>query len=125
VIVHKAYRLELDPNNVQRSSLNRAAGARRFAFNWALERVSKRELKPNQFVLINAWNQWKHEGAPWWNENSKFCYEEAFEDVTRAFQNFFRDPAKFKYPTHEWYVLPLRTGFTGSFFQFQSGQLEG
>jgi len=30
-----------------------------------------------------------------------------------------------KYPTHEWYVLPLRTGFTGSFFQFQSGQLEG
>jgi RHS repeat-associated protein len=27
--------------------------------------------------------------------------------------------------THEWYVLPLRTGFTGSFFQFQSGQLEG
>jgi putative transposase len=98
MIVHKAYRLELDPNNVQRSSLNRAAGARRFAFNWALERVSKRELKPNQFVLINAWNQWKHEGAPWWSQNSKFCYEEAFEDVTRAFQNFFRDPAKFKYP---------------------------
>jgi hypothetical protein len=29
------------------------------------------------------------------------------------------------YGTHEWYVLPLRTGFTGSFFQFQSGQLEG
>jgi hypothetical protein len=27
--------------------------------------------------------------------------------------------------THEWYVLPLKTGFTGSFFQFQSGQLEG
>ena len=33
-----------------------------------------------------------------------------------------QDPLYF---THEWYVLPLRTGFTGSFFQFQSGQLEG
>jgi len=29
------------------------------------------------------------------------------------------------FDTHEWYVLPLKTDFTESFSQFQSGQLEG
>jgi putative transposase len=98
VVVHKAYRLELDPNNVQRTALCQAVGARRFAYNWALAQISARLIKPNQFTLINAWNQWKHTGAPWFSAVSKFCFEEAFEDCTRAFKNFFRDKKKFKYP---------------------------
>ena len=30
-----------------------------------------------------------------------------------------------QYQTGEWYVLPPKSSFIGSFFQFQSGQLEG
>lgn len=36
--IFRAYKVELDPNNVQRTALLKHAGAARFAWNWALER---------------------------------------------------------------------------------------
>ena len=36
--VSRAYRVELDPTNVQRTTLLRHAGAARFAYNWGLQR---------------------------------------------------------------------------------------
>ena len=36
--ISRAYRVELDPTNVQRTALLRHAGAARFAYNWGLER---------------------------------------------------------------------------------------
>lgn len=35
-LVRQAFRYELDPTNVQRTSLAQHAGAARFAFNWGL-----------------------------------------------------------------------------------------
>ncbi len=36
--VSRAYRVELDPTNVQRTSMLRHAGIARFAYNWGLQR---------------------------------------------------------------------------------------
>ncbi|MCK5390158.1 MAG: helix-turn-helix domain-containing protein, partial [Candidatus Thorarchaeota archaeon] len=37
MLIKKAYRYELDPNNIQRSHLAQHAGVSRFAYNWGLE----------------------------------------------------------------------------------------
>ncbi|MCK4566172.1 MAG: helix-turn-helix domain-containing protein, partial [Candidatus Thorarchaeota archaeon] len=34
MLINKAYRYELDPNNIQRSYLAQHAGVARFAYNW-------------------------------------------------------------------------------------------
>lgn len=39
MLVHQAFRFELDPNNQARSALSSHAGAARFAYNWGLATV--------------------------------------------------------------------------------------
>ncbi len=39
MLVHQAFRFELDPNNQVRSALSSNAGAARFAYNWGLATV--------------------------------------------------------------------------------------
>lgn len=95
--VTRAYRYELDPNNVQRTLLAKHAGTARFAWNWALarriERFKAREGK-ERFTDAMAdhrdWNTWKRENALWTYEVSKCCAQEAFRNLDRAFQAFWR-----------------------------------
>jgi putative transposase len=47
MLINKAYRYELDPNNIQRSSLAQHAEVARFAYNWGLEQRIAR-YKNNQ-----------------------------------------------------------------------------
>ncbi|MDF1541310.1 MAG: helix-turn-helix domain-containing protein [Candidatus Thorarchaeota archaeon] len=37
MLVHRAYRYELDPNNRQRTSLQQHAGVAQFVYNWGLD----------------------------------------------------------------------------------------
>ena len=85
----RAYKTELDPNNKQASLLLGYAGMKRFAWNWALEKVQKKELPPNAMKLHKAWNIWKKENIPWWKEYSKAAPQEAFRDLQQAFSRFF------------------------------------
>lgn len=85
----RAYKTELDPNNKQTSLLLGYSGMRRFAWNWALERIKKRELPPNAIQLHKAWNEWKKDNLPWWSEYSKAAPQEAFCDLQQAFSRFF------------------------------------
>jgi putative transposase len=102
VIIYQAFRYELDPTNVQRGRLASHAGASRYAWNWALQRV-KEALEaraageiaisvPNAFELHRAWNIWKKQpgNCAWWAENSKCAYQEAFRDLDRALCAFWR-----------------------------------
>jgi len=85
----RAYKTELDPNNKQVSLLLGYAGMRRYAWNWALERVKKWELPPNAIKLHKAWNAWKKDNIHWWSEYSKAGPQEAFRDLQQAFSRFF------------------------------------
>ncbi|WP_436499098.1 IS607 family element RNA-guided endonuclease TnpB [Actinokineospora sp. HUAS TT18] len=106
VVVH-AYRFALDPTPTQVRDLRRHAGAARFAFNWALARVSanieQRQaersygldddcLTPalgwNLPALRRAWNRAKSEVAPWWGECSKEAFNTGLDGVARALKNF-------------------------------------
>ncbi len=97
MLVHKAYRYELDPNNQQRTSLLQHAGVARFTYNWGLDQRIK-QYKNNQeddrftdaMKQHKLLNSLKKIQFPWMYECSKCAPQEALRDLNRAFQNFYR-----------------------------------
>jgi len=97
MLINKAYRYELDPNNIQRSSLAQHAGVARFAYNWGLEQRIK-QYKSNQgndrftdaMKQHKLLNSLKKDQFSWMYETSKCAPQEALRNLHRAFQNFYR-----------------------------------
>ena len=97
MLIHKAYRYELDPNNVQRSSLLQHAGVARFAYNWGLDqriKLYKNNQGDNRFTnpmkQHKLLNSLKKTQFPWMYECSKCAPHEALRDLGHAFKNFHR-----------------------------------
>lgn len=95
MLINKDYRYEIDPNNVQRTRLQQFAGTARYAYNWALGRIKNKETRPNAIQLHREWNEYKRENAPWWINISKCVPQEAFRNLQKAFEGFFKKKAKF------------------------------
>lgn len=101
LITHK---IALDPNNVQATYFARAAGAARFAYNWALAEWQRQYEayktdaslpKPSQMALRRQLNDIKSEQFPWMLEVTKNAPQMAIIQLGAAFQNFFAGRAKF------------------------------
>ena len=97
MLINKAYRYELDPNNIQRSSLAQHAGVARFAYNWGFnQRIAQYKNNQGNDRFTNAMKQHKHLNSlkktefPWMYETSKCAPQEALRDLHRAFTNFYR-----------------------------------
>ena len=95
----RAYKTELDPNNSLRTLLRKHAGARRWAFNWGLQRkieeYERTGKSPHAQALHRELNLLKNTdplegGVPWMYEVSKCAPQEALRDLDEAFVNFFR-----------------------------------
>ena len=101
--VVQAYLYALDPTARQERALLSHAGAARFCFNHMLaavkavmdQRAAERSygvpdgeltsgLGWSLPALRRAWNQRKHEVAPWWAENSKEAYNTGLDALARA-----------------------------------------
>jgi putative transposase len=97
--IKRAYRTELDPNNVQRTALLRHAGTARFAYNWGLARRKEEYEKigksSNAIALHRQLNALKRTDFPWMYEVSKCAPQEALRDLDRAFKNFFEGRARY------------------------------
>ena len=97
MLINKAYRYELDPNNIQRSHLVQHAGVARFTYNWGLEQRIK-QYKNNQgndrftdaMKQNKLLNSLKKTEFSWMYETSKCAPQEALRDLHQAFQNFYR-----------------------------------
>lgn len=90
----RAYKTELEPNNVQRTALLKHAGAARFAWNWGLAR-RKQEYEEtgqssNAIEQHRQLNALKKTDFSWLYEVSKAAPQEALRDLDKAYQNFFR-----------------------------------
>ena len=92
--IQRAYKVELNPNNKQRTLLEKSAGVARFAYNWGLnERI---ELYKSEKKSLTAIDQHKILCSkkkiefPWMYEVSKMAPQEALRDLDTAFKNFFR-----------------------------------
>jgi len=91
--VLRAYKTELDPNNMQRTQLVRYCGVARFVYNWALaDRIErhKQDLPTNMYEQKRRFNSLKGEQFPWIYEAAYTVLETAFVNCDRAYRNFFR-----------------------------------
>jgi putative transposase len=95
----KAFKTELDPNNVQRTMLLKHAGAARWAYNWGLQRkieaYKATGKSPSAIELHRELTKLKKVpqeagGVPWMYEVSKAAPQEALRNLDRAFKQFFR-----------------------------------
>jgi len=94
----RAFKTELDLNNMQRTACMRHAGASRFSYNWGLERkiaaYQAGEKTPSAIDLHRELNRLKKSEFSWMYEVSNVCAhimrpQEALRDLDRAFKNFF------------------------------------
>jgi putative transposase len=105
-------RLRLKPTNVQAGTLLRAAGARRFAFNWALGQIKANQdqwaaeasddiprldrTRPfSYFDLVRAWDATKNTLAPWHRERSVWTFRYGIHAAHTAHSRFLKGQARF------------------------------
>ncbi len=98
-LIRRAYKTELDPDNDQRTSLLRHAGAARFAYNWGFQRkqdsYEATGKSPTAIDLHRELNRLKKTTLPWMYEVSKCAPQEALRDLDKAFRNFFDGRSRF------------------------------
>ena len=98
-----AHRIELKPNNKQKTYFRKAFGCARLAYNWGLaewKRMYEAGEKPNGRKLRTQFNAIKKEQFPFVYEVTKCATEQPFDNLQSAFDNFFRDlkQGKVSYP---------------------------
>jgi putative transposase len=93
-----AHRIQLDPNNAQRTYFAKACGVARFAYNWALaewKRLYESGEKVSEAQLRKRLNATKRESFPWMLEVTKCAPQLAIMNLGTAFKNFFAGTAKY------------------------------
>src|SRR5215831_13265536 len=96
----KVYRFRIDPTADQEAALARYAGARRFVFNWALQRRKETYQQTGKSI---SWSGLSVEltalkskpGFEWLKEIDSQLLQQAIADCKKAFDNFFQKRALF------------------------------
>jgi putative transposase len=98
--LRKVYRFRMRPTKVQEAALYRMAGARRFIYNWALDRrkgyyaehgrgISRKQLSSELTALKSE------PDTLWLKEADAQMLQQALRDVERAFEAFFKQRSRF------------------------------
>ena len=98
MIINKAYKLELDPNDYTNNLLFKAADVARFIHNWSLARRIERfktqigkEKFSNVMKESRELNVIKLKEFPWMYEVSSTSITNALKNLDRAFSNFWKN----------------------------------
>lgn len=96
--ISRGYKVELDPNNKQRTLFLQHAGVARFTYNWALNERIKLYVSEKKSI---SWmeqhkilNSLKATEFPWMYNSSKCAAQQAIRNCGNAFDNFFRNVKK-------------------------------
>src|SRR5215470_4413625 len=101
-----AHRIRMNPTPEQVEYLKRACGTRRFIYNWGREQwekqyqayeqeqetfpEEKRTLTPpSAFALKKQFNEIREQAYAWTYDVTKCVVEGAFDDLSKAYDNFF------------------------------------
>jgi putative transposase len=94
VIIFRAFKTELDPNDKQKTLFVKHAGCRRFVYNWGLGRKIEAqrngEKSPGAMELHRELTSLKKTEFSWMYECSKCVAQAALQDLDDAFVRFFR-----------------------------------
>lgn len=105
-----SHKIEISPNNKQKTYFAKACGIARFAYNWALNEWKnqyRNGLKPNETALRRQLNSIKKAQFPWMYEVTKNAPQMAIIHLGTAFQRFFKGISE--------YPQPKKKGFHDSF----------
>ena len=92
-----AHKIELVPNNKQKTYFRKAFGVSRLAYNWGLaewQRRYKAGEKCSYYELNNTFNSIKGEQYPFVYEVTKWAPSQAFRNVASAYKKFFENLKK-------------------------------
>jgi len=112
IVGQGAVRVRLDVNDVEAGMLWRAAGARRFAHNWAVGQIkanadqwaaeasydipkSERTRPLTYFTLAKMWTAAKPTVAPWAGEHSTWTFRYGIQAAAEAHQSFLKGQRRF------------------------------
>ena len=94
MIVSRAYKVEIKPNNIQKTFLNKSCGISRLAYNWGLDYVKTSYEKGDKYLgaigLHKELCKIKKSTYPFMYEVSKLAPQNALRDLDKAMKNFFR-----------------------------------
>jgi putative transposase len=96
----KSVKIRLFPTEEQKVLMYKSCGVARFAYNWALakwEEEYKLGLKPSKLSIKKEFNNTvkKDKNYNWLYEVSGQITVQAFEDLNRAYENFFKGLSKY------------------------------
>ena len=92
-----AHKIELVPNNKQKTYFRKAFGCARLAYNWGLaewQRRYKEGEKCSAISLNNTFNSIKKEQYPYVYEVTKYACSQSFRNLEKAYKKFFEDLKK-------------------------------
>ena len=100
----KSMKVQIKPNNKQKSLLFQFAGTARWAYNWTLDRQEKNFEAGNKFISDNDLRKEltqlkKTDELKWLNKYSNNITKQAIKDACEAYKKFFKkiaDKPKFK-----------------------------
>ena len=96
-MIEIAHKIELVPNNKQKTYFRKAFGCARLAYNWGLaewQRRYKEGEKVDAYGLKKAFNAIKKEEFPFVFEVTKYATQQPFLNLGKAFRKFFDDLKK-------------------------------
>jgi putative transposase len=92
--IARAYRTKLDPTAEEKRFFARCAGVARYVYNWALNdrktAWEERQEHVNHYEQKRRFNALKATLCPFVSEVPYSVTEQVFQNIDRAFQNFFR-----------------------------------
>lgn len=92
-----SHKIELVPNDRQKTYFRKASGCARLAYNWGLAEWQRRYRdgeKVDAYGLKKAFNAIKREEYPFVLEVTKYATQQPFINLGRAFRKFFDDLKK-------------------------------
>ncbi len=100
MLLRRTYRFKLEPNQQQIHKLSQLSGARRFVYNWALERRKEHfeatgKSLSGAALCLELTQLKKQEATLWLREADSQVLQQAVKDVDKAFCNFFSKRARF------------------------------
>ena len=98
-MIQISHKIEILPNNKQKTHFRKAFGCARLAYNWGLAEWQRRYKEGEEisvYGLNNAFNAIKKEKFPFVSEVSKYATQKPFVQLGCAFSKFFKDLKKGK-----------------------------
>ena len=127
----KTLKIKLNPNNKQQTKMFQFAGAKRFAYNWALDKQQENYKNGGKFIsdyeLRKEFTKLKkQEEYKWLYLISNNVTKQAIKDACMSYKRFFKGYAKFpkfkskKHDRHSFYVDNIKIKFTNTHVKLEN-----